>query len=73
MNGRNYTYVGLVKCELSSGDLYAIASRIAEAEVDRRLIRMTFWSEIERTHFSNCHMTNDHVIVGSSAHESQEN
>ena len=29
--------------------------------------------EVELTsHFLNCHMTNGHVIVGSSAHESQE-
>ena len=28
--------------------------------------------ERERTRLSNCHMTNGHVIVGSSVHESQE-
>ena len=34
MNGRSYTYVGLVLCEFSWGDLYARASHIAEAKVD---------------------------------------
>ena len=71
MNGRSYTFVGLVQCEFSLGDLYACTSHIAEAEVDILSLGPS-WSKRSRTNFSNCDMTNGHMIVGSSAHESQE-
>ena len=51
--------------------MYACASHIAETEVDVLSVGLS-WSEKERTRFSNCHMTNGHMIVGSSAHESPE-
>ena len=51
--------------------MYAGTSHIAEAEVDVLSLGSS-WSKREKTRFSNCHMTNGHLIVGSSTHKSQE-